>query len=678
MNPTDRRFALVAVLSFALGGIVSAESGSVLISTDRPGVGQEEPGVLLLAIPIVNRGAGTATEIEVESIILMAAKRLAPTALPVSVGSLSSKHRAVVDAAFSAEGLKERGRYVLVVKGRYVAASKAQHFSGRHVIEVPPRSPGSGQLRTARVESHTVRGAPYRPQQPKLGREVNEAGPPVPTGTLRGDLKPATKATQIGTPSYSEKAVYRHSPTGSPGRFVLAPAHSEDASDEGFERTAGNDLVFVRNTALGNIGTSPQDSSVASGGGFGGEPEVVFTSGNWYGAYSVDGGASFKTLNPTAIFPNNDAAGNQIDGGFCCDQVIHYSARVQRFFWLMQFSSGPTGENRLRLASASPSAIVSSGGTAWTYWDLTSATFGLGNASMDYPDMSVGDNYLYVSVDNTGAGAGLLVARIPLTDLQAGGGIGIGYTTPSDSASAYGVHMIQSPGDEIFWAGHPSASVLRVFSCKEGSNQYFWRDVKIASYPQTDFTSISPDGSDWLGSLFSGGPGGVRLMQTGMDEIWFEWMGARGGGFPFPHVQVVRLNHSDLHVIEQTQIWNDAFAFGHASFTSANLRVGMALAYGGGPQYGTAAVGIFGDLVVYSPCSSAANSGRYGDYTTVRQASPNGALFSAEVYCVGAGPVNDPHYVLFGRSDDVNPPPIGAISPNAPDGWLARADGLKE
>jgi len=377
---------------------------------------------------------------------------------------------------------------------------------------------------------------------------------------------------------------------------------------------------------------------------------VVLATGNTYASLSTDGGSTFRQLDPTTIFPNGD------DGGLCCDQVVHYSPSVNRFFWLMQFRSGSNGQNRLRLAAASPETLISSGGTAWTYWDLTSATFGLGNNSMDYPDLSAGTNFLYVSVDAT---SGLLVARIPLAELRDAVTIHIDYTSPSDN-SAYGVHLVQNPGDEIFWAGHPTTSLLRVFSLKEGSNRYYWRDIKINSYPAGVPSSLSLDGTDWLASLFSGGPGGIRLWSSAEDEIWFEWMGNRGGGFPHPHVQVVRLKHSDFSVIEQIQIWNANFAFGYASFTVANGRVGVSLAFGGGGggAYGTPAVGIMGDHVVYQPCTSTANAPRYGDYSTVRQAFPNGGLFSAEGYCVGAGQTFDPHYVLFGRSADVNPPPI--------------------
>ncbi len=121
---------------------------------------------------------------------------------------------------------------------------------------------------------------------------------------------------------------------------------------------------------------------------------------------------------------------------------------------------------------------------------------------------------------------------------------------------------------------------------------------------------------------------------------------------------MVRLDHDTYKVLEQTQIWNQDYAFGYASFDQTNNEVGMSLAYGGNGAYGTAAVGIFGDGVVYQACPSTANANRYGDYTTVRTASPNSGLYSAAVYCVSPGLTFDPRYILFGRSANVNPAPI--------------------
>ena len=75
---------------------------------------------------------------------------------------------------------------------------------------------------------------------------------------------------------------------------------------------------------------------------------------NRYVSYSTDGGDTFTSLDPTTIFDNT------ADGGFCCDQIVQYAPSIDRFIWLMQFSTGTDGKNRLRIAAASPETVVSS------------------------------------------------------------------------------------------------------------------------------------------------------------------------------------------------------------------------------------------------------------------------------------------------------------------------------
>src|SRR6185312_3853497 len=138
-------------------------------------------------------------------------------------------------------------------------------------------------------------------------------------------------------------------------------------------------------TSAGSVGTPPDMNAARSG-------QVVMLSYNTNVLLSVDGTATWTLLNPTTIFPsgpNKDAAGNLLDNGLCCDQVLQYVPQIDRFIWLMQFcGSGTTGclsgINRVRIASASPQQIISSGGTSWTYWDVLSSTFNLGTTTMDY------------------------------------------------------------------------------------------------------------------------------------------------------------------------------------------------------------------------------------------------------------------------------------------------------
>jgi hypothetical protein len=281
---------------------------------------------------------------------------------------------------------------------------------------------------------------------------------------------------------------------------------------------------------------------------------------------------------------------------------------------------------------------------------------------MDYPDLSVGDNFLYFSTDVVGTG--LMVARIPLDEIKNSQTINIDYTNPSDGAVAYGGHISQNTGDEVYWAGHNKNSQMRVFSMKEGSGQYFQRDIDINSWPNGTISSFAKDGStDWLQFLGTNFPGNAILGVTrrGNDEVWFAWTASAGSGFPRAHVQVVEINITNYTVISQWQIWNNDFAFAYPSLcTNSKNEVGISLAWGGNQNWGNNAVGILGDFIVWYPELSDTAITRWGDYDSVRRNTPNSMMFDASGYAVfkqtppASGIRFDPYYIQFGRNSVVN------------------------
>jgi len=495
------------------------------------------------------------------------------------------------------------------------------------------RPPGRGDERSlehARVDPARASGNQYPPFTPHKEGFNEDRANKVPTGPLRGTLAPTRQGS------------------------TLKPM-------PGLGGGGAGDVVFTHfdplGTTAGPVGTPPDMNAARSG-------RVVLLSYNTRVMLSTDGAGTWTQLNPATIFPSGpsrDAAGNLLDNGLCCDQVVQYVPQIDRFIWLMQFcGSGTTGclsgINRVRIASASPQQVINSGGTSWTYWDLLSGTFNLGTTTMDYPDLAVGDNFLYVSAD--AVGTGLLVARIPLTQIQNSQTINIDYTTPSDSAVAYGGHISQNTGDTVFWAGHNNNSQMRVFRMQEGSGQYSWNDVNIGSWPNGTISSIAPGGTDWLQFLGTSFPGNAVLGLTRRtnNEVWFAWTAAAGSGFQQAHVQIVELNVSNNSVISQWQIWNDDYAFAFPSLsTNGQGEVGISLAWGGNQNWGNHAVGFLGDFIVWYPEASDAAITRWGDYVSVRRNVPNPLMFDASGYAVfkqtppATGVRFDPYYLQFGR-----------------------------
>ena len=556
--------------------------------------------------------------------------------------------------------------------------------AGQITVAVSTRS---DELKFVTVAPTFVTGAPYASVDPDQGDpntrdEEDEGRMIVPDGPLVGDLNPANDETTVasldggvcaGKPGQScngdsecpdwgrcinSEAVPCTDPAGqgcscsSNGQLAcatdadcqecLAPARAAGRAPVTFPR-----ITVFQGAVSALPSLNPPDSNVASGG----DNSVVLASGNTYAALSTDGGATFAGVNPSTVFPSAAVAG--VHGGLCCDQVIQYVPGIDRFVWLMQYWRDATGPNMLRIASASASAVVSSGATAWTYWDLPSTLFGLGTGWMDYPDLAVGDNHLYMSVDQVGVG--LLVARISLAQVQAGGSINIGYTNPALSSTAYFSHLTQNTGDEIFWAGHNNSSQMQVFSLHSASNTYFWRNVNINSWNNTtaNYTSTAADGTDWYSSARGVGGSWIIGAARAGNDIWFAWNAASGGGFAQPHSQLVRVNPSTYNLVSQQQVWNGSVAFSHPCLSSSPAgEISMSLAFGGAAFDASHAVGYWGDYVVYYPRLSDHSLGRQGDYYGLRRASPDANQFSASGYSrqtVAGTQRYEPHYILFGR-----------------------------
>jgi len=487
----------------------------------------------------------------------------------------------------------------------------------------------SGEAKSSQVKPNRVKGNKFPGFEIPREKETNDDKPwTPPKGPKVGDIKP-----------HNNKIDMKQIDIDKNGNPVNG---------------GGADVVFVK---YGETGSGPGSTTDVSGAS---NRNVVFLSYNWAAELSTDSGQTYTVLNPTTIFPSgpvNDAAGNNISNGFCCDQVIQYVPSIDRFIWFMQFCGNGAGclqgSNIIRIASASTSDVINSGGTAWTYWDITSTQVGATTGALDFPDVSVGSNSLYISSD--AVGTGLVVMRLPLAEIASGSGFTFWFTQAPDGQNAYGGHISHNTGDEVYWAGHVNTSSLRVFSWKEGENNYYWRDRTINSY-NAGMSSITPSGVDWLGGA-NGFPGNAVLGITRRNnEVWFAWNSNAGGGFKNAYIPVVKVRNTDYAVIDQMAIWNNDYAFAYPCFsTNADGEVGISLGWGGRTTEAHHAAGFMGDFVVYYPRLSTGSLGRYGDYVSIRRYNQNASMFAAFGYTTQRNPppannlFNDVHYILFGR-----------------------------
>lgn len=609
----------------------TAASSPITFTLTAPGVALESD-MLLAAASLNNTSRRPAYKVTIDSARLDTARALTPTF--ISTDDIDANRSATVQANFNSRQLTKAKQHTLVVNGSYQATQNGPRlrFTVRTVIVLPAAAPGSSTVKKVTVPARRVKGAPYPRQLPKP-RSLDQVNGPrwtVPTGRFVPGA-PTKDGTQVKSASSVGSTLLGNGSVFQNARYAAGP------------------IVFLENNSTNLTGAST--TSEPSGGSNG--RGVVFATANWLAGYSTDGGNTFTQLDPTTIFPN-DAV------GFCCDQIVQYVPSIDRFVWLLQ-------GNGYRLAMASPADIVSSGGTAWTYWNLTPNVFGA-CAGFDYPDVSVGSNSIYMGWDAGfgGCSGGFQVVRTSSAGIAAGGTITLEFTDPALGTMAWGSHVMQNTGDEIFWAGHNSNSNMRVFSLAEGSGTYFWRDVGISSWPNNAPTSTTPDGRDWLAKNFNG-PGGNSFPRNGIigttrvgNQLWFAWTAGTDRNFRQAHIQMVTLNRtSSFSVTQQVQIWNPDYAFAYPALaTNACTReVGLSFEFGGGGNYENHVVGFWGDFIAYITTGSNVGTTRFGDYVTIRQEPPTdknrGNLFNAYGYGLNSvqpnGVRSDIHYVLFGR-----------------------------
>jgi hypothetical protein len=677
-----------AIVVACLFGSILPASASAKLQAQLPGVAVEGDD-LLVALPIQNAGDTTAFRVVVTEIELQRGRLDAPT-LPVQLGTIAPDDSPVINLRFDVRRLVPASTLELEIEGRYVDPRDADDRRDRdhdhdrdgdrdrdrrdrddfhrfHIhttVQVPAAAPGSATIGTNQGGTHTTQG-PY----PALGvtpqTDDNEFRPPTPIGTPRLIFLP----TATGTPAQN------------PGG-------------------AGAGVSFVFDTQSGGIANRfPPDPSAVGSGSSG---NVVLATGNLYIKYSTDGGSTFKTISDlSTVF------GDTPDGGYCCDQVVHYVPSIDRMVWLIQTNQATGGHNSLRVAWAKPADIAANFYTAWTWFDVSSTFLGLGNDALDYPDISTANGHLYVSVDDLKVG-GLVVARISYSDMLLPGGsiVTWEFTHPADSTSANSSHMTQNAADTMYWAGHNTTSQLRIFRWGDSSNTYSWIDVNNTSYSTSDYTSKAPDGQYWLDPRPKGDSiiGAVRKPFVGLvapgqptppDQLWFAWDAGRDSTFAQPYIRIAMIDAQAFNNVGELEVWNSSYAFAYPALNvnPSTSEVAISLMWGGGGSFFmNHAVGFLGDFVVYittasdvtftanpatsfgcDDASKGAVSGRCtrsGDYLSVRRVGTASGLFGTLGYeinlvnssqstdcLVSPGCRQNVRWIEWGRPADVNPPP---------------------
>ena len=407
-------------------------------------------------------------------------------------------------------------------------------------------------------------------------------------------------------------------------------------------------ISIVTNSQLNDVATADTASHVC-------EPSaaingnVVFYTGNWFAALSTDGGMTFKFIDPFTTFPNPPGM------SFCCDQVVHYIKSVDMFFWLLQYSRDSSAKNIQRIAYAT-TANVRAG--SWRFFDITPASLGLPSGIwLDFPDLANGTNMLYMTSNAfTAAGAwrASAVVRMRLSSFTSG----VLSASRSVSTTHPSLRVAQNCGTTAYFVAHNSTSSLRVFSWPETSAAPTSTNITIASWSSGGYSSITPDGRDWLARADGRHTGATRSGK----ELWFAWSSGKGGANarPQPFVQIARINAVSMTLIQNLNLWDPNSAICYAALgTNSNDEVGASYVIGGGTRFPTHVVGILTgtrrQVTTFTSARGPADN-KWGDYLAVRRNYGNEKLFCATGYTlqsgVGASDAT-PNFTVFGRSTDI-------------------------
>jgi hypothetical protein len=486
--------------------------------------------------------------------------------------------------------------------------------------------------RASRLGAERVRGriaAPVRVRyQDEAHKFVRRTGihtrriiPPVPAGDDVADPRP-TRAAAPAPPRLAEAR-------GIAGR-----------------RAAADELVVLRNVPLDDAATQDTASHVC-------EPscaidgQVVFYTGNWFAAVSVDGGRTFRWVDPATSFPDPQGM------SFCCDQVVHYIKKIDTFVWLLQYNEDPRGENIQRLAFAT-SADVARG--RWRTFDLTPNLLGVPGLFLDFPDIAVGSNMLYVTTNGFRGPnwEATILVRLPLA------GIRSGQVTAQRTISRdnFNFRVAQHCTTTAYWASHETTSRLRVYAWRERDAQPSFRDVAVPTWSDArPLVSRGPDQRNWLARADSRLLGATKAGS----ELWFTWGSDRGGvnARPQPFVQIARIDSRTFALVESINLWDPQSAIFYASLaTNTAKEVGVTYAIGGGPRHPSHAVGLLTgrrrDVVMVEGKRGPSDS-KWGDYLTVRRHNPKGRWFATAGYTLqpgGGAADSTPHFAVFCRGSD--------------------------
>jgi V8-like Glu-specific endopeptidase len=386
-------------------------------------------------------------------------------------------------------------------------------------------------------------------------------------------------------------------------------------------------VIIRQNKALTDSETSNSTSTVC-------EPSIavrgneILYTGNWFAAFSRDGGANFAYRNPYTMFPATSSR------PFCCDQVAIYVPSHDMMIWFLQYVNDGNG-NLVRIAVASGADIANE---RWRYYDFTPQNVGNWTGEwFDYPDLAYSNSHLFVTTNCFTTAASsftrAVCLRIPLEQLRTYGALNYHYFDRTDVGS---LRPTQGAGNTMYIGTHESLNSLRVYQWDDASTNIQQKSFGVRQWVR-GYTSPTTQ-LQWLNNI----DGRITGAWANGSRPSFAWTSGSDATFAQPNVRVAELDYPAGTVVGQPHIWNAEIAFAYPAMTvNSSGAVGLALSYGSSALPPSAAVG-FRDgaawnLVGVATGTHRPTQNRWGDYLTIRRNGADQNRFAAASFSLAGG-----------------------------------------
>jgi hypothetical protein len=429
-------------------------------------------------------------------------------------------------------------------------------------------------------------------------------------------------------------------------RAATKPINPTDISPLDTQSAAGErgvSLMFSQSLGSGVPGkvmSTVNEPSIASRG------REVFFTGNWYAAFSKDGGRHFSYVNPYTAFPRIK------DQDFCCDQLADYDPRHDMMVWMLQYATDKaTGQNTIRIAVSSRDDIRQQN---WFYYSFTPRSVGgWKNEWFDYPAMVVGKDYLYLTTNVFSTGKDQftrsVILRLPLAQLAKYKKLDYSFI----SNKTFTWRPTHGAGSIMYFAAHQDQKTLKIIRWPEDRASYSTHNVGVDIWSAGSSTAQGPDNREWMARSDHR----VKAAWLNGETLGVAWTVRQDKKHAFPHVRVALINTGSLTVAAQPHIWNPGFAFAYpAVAVNSDGVVGIALFYGGGQKYyPNLAVGILGAdnrwrLTMAAKSTNGPDDGKWGDYMGIRPDGGNPRQWVVAGFTLQGGADRKnvrPHFIRF-------------------------------